>query len=55
MSRMITDCGILLMRFLADSPELYKNTPICLQAVAAKYEDERLIQIMEGISSLLPL
>lgn len=36
-------------------PQHYLNSPICLQAVAVKYADEKLVQVMELVSRVLPL
>lgn len=36
-----------------DSPSAYRNTPICLQAVAARYEDEKLIAILTELEQYL--
>ena len=40
---------------ILDEPQYYLNAPICLQAVAVKYADEKLVQAMELVSSVLPL
>ena len=40
---------------LVDSAVKYANTPICLQAVAYRYEEERVVKALEVLSKHLPL
>lgn len=44
----------MLTHRITDDPELYRDAPVSLQLIGRRYEDEKLIQVLEFILDRVP-